>query len=74
MGCGCGGGRRNFARRAPMTTRSAARRGIAGRTPSELQALAMLMNRKRSQASIVKNRRLIERKRRLAIAKRILGK
>ena len=73
MGCGCGGGRRrNFSRRAPVTPRGVRKRG--GRTPAEAAALVNLMSRKKaSQSSLVKNRRLVERKKRLAIAKRILG-
>ncbi len=71
MGCGCGGGgRRNFTRRAPVNPRKTRKRGA--RTATELQALTKAMNKKSKTG--IKDRRLIERKKRLAIARRILGR
>jgi len=75
MGCGCGKNNvRNAGKRPIVSPRrsTAVNSGqAAGPAPIQLQALSRTPNR--SPSGLTKERRLTERRRRAAIAKRVLG-
>ena len=75
MGCNCGRNRvRSTGRRPVVTPRnnpSVATGQAAGPAPIQLQALARIPNR--SAGGMTKERRMLERQRRAAIARRQFG-